>query len=146
MGRIKQHFLDQGLTAKDIPLAFACVFISARVSVVFFFFFLLYVSSTTTNLNWKILSQHLFSLSLSYSLSLSLSLTLTLAQRVSFKKTDSTRCSPSRSRRPRGLPRTAFNRPRPFANRSRILERLKTTFNPSLLKCWRARADRLERR
>ena len=25
MGRIKQHFLDQGLTAKDIPLAFACV-------------------------------------------------------------------------------------------------------------------------
>lgn len=78
MGRIKQHFLDQGLTAKDIPLAFACVFISARVSVVFFFFFLLYVSSTTTNLNWKILSQHLFSLSLS--------LTLTLAQRVSFKK------------------------------------------------------------
>ena len=25
MGRIKQHFLDQGLTAKDVPLAFACV-------------------------------------------------------------------------------------------------------------------------
>ena len=24
-GRIKQHFLDRGLTAKDIPLAFACV-------------------------------------------------------------------------------------------------------------------------
>ena len=36
MGRIKQHFLDQGLTAKDVPLAFACV--------LFVFFFLLLFS------------------------------------------------------------------------------------------------------
>ena len=37
MGRIKQHFLDQGLTAKDIPLAFACVlFVFFFVVVVFF--------------------------------------------------------------------------------------------------------------
>lgn len=128
MGRIKQHFLDQGLTAKDIPLAFACVFTRFRfrffVSVFIFFFFLFCFLYP----NWKMLSRL-------YSLLLSLSL-----------KTDSTRCSPSRSRRPRGLPRTAFNRPRPFANRSRILERLKTTFNQSLLKCWRARAARLKRR
>ena len=26
MGRIKEYFLDQGLTARDIPLAFAYVF------------------------------------------------------------------------------------------------------------------------
>jgi hypothetical protein len=25
MGRIKEYFLDKGLTARDIPLAFACV-------------------------------------------------------------------------------------------------------------------------
>lgn len=37
MGRIKQHFLDQGLTAKDVPLAFACVlFVFFFVVVVFF--------------------------------------------------------------------------------------------------------------
>ena len=39
MGRIKQHFLDQGLTAKDVPLAFACVlFVFFFVVVVFFLF------------------------------------------------------------------------------------------------------------
>ena len=36
MGRIKQHFLDQGLTAKDIPLAFACVLFVFFFVVVFF--------------------------------------------------------------------------------------------------------------
>ena len=38
MGRIKQHFLDQGLTAKDVPLAFACV--------LFVFFFCCFLSLT----------------------------------------------------------------------------------------------------
>jgi len=37
MGRIKQHFLDQGLTAKDVPLAFACV--------LFVFFFVVFFLS-----------------------------------------------------------------------------------------------------
>ena len=36
MGRIKQHFLDQGLTAKDVPLAFACVLFVFFFVVVFF--------------------------------------------------------------------------------------------------------------
>jgi len=137
MGRIKQHFLDQGLTAKDIPLAFACVFTRFPLFFCFRLYLLLlliYCFLYQTKIQIGKCSHILFSLTLSLSLSLSLSLT------------DSTRCSPSRSRRPRGLPRTAFNRPRPFANRSRILERLKTTFNQSLLKCWRARADRRERR
>ncbi len=31
-GRIKQHFLDRGLTAKDIPLAFACVLLLSSSS------------------------------------------------------------------------------------------------------------------
>ena len=43
MGRIKQHFLDQGLTAKDIPLAFACVLFVFFFVVVVFFLLLLFL-------------------------------------------------------------------------------------------------------
>jgi hypothetical protein len=74
MGRIKQHFLDQGLTAKDIPLAFACVFTHFPLFFVsvFIFFFFSYCFLCQTKIQIGKCSHILFSLTLTLSYSLAL--------------------------------------------------------------------------
>ena len=73
MGRIKQHFLDQGLTAKDIPLAFACVFTRFPLFFCFRLYLLLlliYCFLYQTKIQIGKCSHILFSLTLTLSLTL----------------------------------------------------------------------------
>ena len=143
MGRIKEYFLDKGLTARDIPLAFACV-----LSLFSSLFSLLSSSSEIYSIIigwwwwwcWRALIPFLSSLTCAAS--------TRIKQRKTtiYVKTGSTKSSPSRSPRPRGSPRTAFNRQKRSANRLQTCTWLKTTSNRCSWKCWkRLRNRRAER-
>ena len=129
MGRIKEYFLDQGLTARDIPLAFAYVFSFSS---------LLSLSSSSeiySNIGWGWWCWR----SLIPFLSLMCSASTRIKQRKTtiYTKTGFTKSSPSRSPRPRGSPRTASNRQKRSANRFQTWMRLKTTSNRCSWKCWK---------
>jgi len=143
MGRIKEYFLDQGLTARDIPLAFACV-----LSLFSSLFSLFSSSEIYSIIGWWWWWWWWCWRSLIPFLSLTCSASTRIKQRKTtiYLKTGFTKSSPSRSPRPRGSPRTAFNRQKRSAHRLQTYTWLKTTSNRYSWKCWkRLRNRRAER-